>query len=53
MHPQKKQRLSDDNIVPNLGGKVNMSLSRNTNYLVVGEEAGESKLAKAKMLETK
>ena len=40
-------------IIKNLGGKVNMSLSRNTNYLVVGEEAGESKLAKAKILETK
>ena len=33
-------------IIRNLGGKVNTSLSKNTNYLVVGEEAGESKLDK-------
>merc|ERR1711970_1442953 len=40
-------------IVKNLGGKVTTSLSKNTKYLVVGEEAGESKLAKAKSLGTK
>ena len=40
-------------IVKNLGGKVMTSLSKNTKYLVVGEEAGESKLAKAKTLGTK
>ena len=28
------------------GGKVTSSLSKKTSYLVVGEEAGESKLAK-------
>ena len=39
-------------IVKNLGGKVTTSLSKNTKYLVVGEEAGASKLAKAKILGT-
>ena len=40
-------------VVKNLGGKVTTSLSKNTKYLVVGEDAGESKLAKAKTLGTK
>ena len=39
-------------IVKKLGGKVTTSLSKNTKYLVVGEEAGESKLAMAKSLGT-
>ena len=39
-------------IVKKLGGKVTTSLSRNTKYLVVGAEAGESKLTKAKSLGT-
>ena len=39
-------------IVKNLGGKVTTSLSKNTKYLVVGEEAGETKVAKANSLGT-
>ena len=39
-------------IVKNLGGKVTTSISKNTKYLVVGQEAGESKLSKAKTLGT-
>ena len=39
-------------IVKKLGGKVTTSLSKNTKYLVVGSEAGESKLSKAKTLGT-
>ena len=39
-------------IVKKLGGKVTTSLSKNTKYLVVGEEAGESKLDKAESLGT-
>ena len=39
-------------IVKKLGGKVTTSLSKNTKYLVVGSEAGESKLSKAKQLGT-
>ena len=40
-------------IIQKLGGKVTTSLSKKTKYLVVGEEAGESKLAKAQSLGTK
>ena len=40
-------------ILKNLGGKVTTSLSKNTKYLVVGEGAGQSKLAKAITLGTK
>jgi len=40
-------------IVKKLGGKVTTSLSKNTKYMVVGEEAGQSKLEKAKSLGTK
>ena len=39
-------------IVKKLGGKVTTSVSKNTKYLVVGEEAGQSKLAKASTLRT-
>ena len=39
-------------IVKNLGGKVTTSISKNTKFLVVGQEAGESKLSKAKTLGT-
>ena len=35
-----------------LGGKVTTSVSKNTKYLVVGEEAGQSKLSKASTLQT-
>ncbi|XP_041360939.1 replication factor C subunit 1-like isoform X2 [Gigantopelta aegis] len=35
------------------GGKVTTSLSKKTNYLVVGRDAGESKLAKATQFKTK
>jgi len=47
------EREEMSNIIKNLGGKVTTSISKNTNYLVIGEEAGESKLAKAKALGTK
>ncbi|XP_045128253.1 replication factor C subunit 1-like [Portunus trituberculatus] len=40
-------------IVKKYGGKVTTSVSRNTSYLVVGVEAGESKLKKAEQLGTK
>ena len=37
------------NLIESAGGKVTDSISRNTNYLVVGEKAG-SKLKKAQSL---
>lgn len=40
-------------IIKRLGGKVTTSLSKNTKYMVVGEEAGASKLDKARSLGTK
>jgi len=46
----EREEMTD--IIKRLGGKVTTSLSKNTKYLVVGEEAGESKLAKAKTLGT-
>ena len=46
------EREEMTNIVKKLGGKVTTSLSKNTKYLVVGTEAGESKMAKAKTLGT-
>ena len=39
-------------IIKKLGGKVTTSVSKNTKYLVVGEEAGQSKLSKAETLRT-
>ena len=33
------------------GGKVSSSLSKNTNYLILGENPGPSKLSKAKLFE--
>ena len=46
------EREEMGNIVKKLGGKVTTSLSKNTKYLVVGTEAGESKMTKAKSLGT-
>ena len=46
------EREEMGNIVKKLGGKVTTSISKNTKYLVVGTEAGESKLTKAKTLGT-
>ncbi|CAL4061186.1 unnamed protein product, partial [Meganyctiphanes norvegica] len=40
-------------LVKKYGGKVTTSLSKNTTYLVVGNEAGDSKLKKAEALGTK
>lgn len=40
-------------LIKKYGGRVTSSLSRNTSYLLVGEEAGPSKLEKAKSLNTK
>jgi len=39
-------------LVKRLGGKVTTSISKNTTYLVAGEEAGASKLEKAEKLGT-
>lgn len=38
-------------IIKKYGGKVTTSISGRTSYVVVGEEAGESKLAKVTWLE--
>ena len=38
-------------IIKKYGGKVTTSISGRTSYVVVGEEAGESKLAKVTQLE--
>ena len=46
------EREEMTSIVKKLGGKVTTSLSKNTKYLVVGSEAGESKMTKAKTLGT-
>ncbi|XP_066583927.1 replication factor C subunit 1 [Prorops nasuta] len=40
-------------LIKKYGGRVVASVSRKTNYLVVGEEAGQSKLLKAKELHVK
>ncbi|XP_068241805.1 replication factor C subunit 1 [Palaemon carinicauda] len=40
-------------LIKKYGGKVTTSISRNTSYLIVGSEAGESKLKKADQLGTK
>lgn len=42
----EREEMAD--IVKKLGGKVTTSVSKNTKYLVVGSEAGESKLSKAR-----
>lgn len=40
-------------LIKKYGGKVTTSLSKNTSFLVIGDEAGESKLKKAESLGTK
>ena len=40
-------------VIKKLGGKVTSSISKKTKYLIVGKEAGECKLAKARVLGTK
>ncbi|XP_049763833.1 replication factor C subunit 1 [Schistocerca cancellata] len=40
-------------LIKKYGGRVTSSLSRNTSYLLVGEDAGPSKLEKAKSFNTK
>ena len=42
-------RVNAKALVENAGGKVNASISTNTNYLIAGEKAG-NKLKKAKEL---
>lgn len=39
-------------IIKDLGGKVTTALSKKTNYMVVGDEAGPAKLAKAEDMGT-
>ena len=39
-------------LVKKYGGKVTVSVSGKTSYLVVGEEAGQSKLAKVRSVPT-
>ena len=43
-------RVEATELVKKYGGKVTSSLSRNTTYLVVGVEAGETKLKKVRHL---
>ena len=40
----EREQASD--LIKKYGGRVTTSVSKKTSYLVVGEEAGESKLAK-------
>ena len=47
----EREEMSD--LVKKLGAKVVTTVSRKTSYLVVGEQAGPSKMQKAKMLKTK
>ena len=47
----EREEMSD--LVKKLGAKVVTTVSRKTSYLVVGEEAGPSKMQKAKMFKTK
>ena len=42
------EREEAADIVKKYGGKVTTSISGRTSYIVVGEEAGESKLAKVR-----
>ena len=42
------EREEAADIVKKYGGKVTTNVSRKTSYIVVGEEAGESKLAKVR-----
>ena len=47
----EREEMSD--LVKKLGAKVVTTVSRKTSYLVVGEQAGPSKMQKAKMFKTK
>ena len=47
----EREEMSD--LVKKLGAKVVTTVSRRTSYLVVGEQAGPSKMQKAKMFKTK
>ena len=47
------EREEAGELIKRLGGKVTSSVSKNTSYLVAGEEAGESKLEKAAKFGTK
>ena len=51
MESLEREEMAD--IIKKLGGKATTSLSKNTSFLVVGEEAGPSKLEKAASLGTK
>ena len=43
------EREEATEIVKKYGGKVTTSISGRTNYIVLGDEAGESKLAKVSL----
>ena len=45
----EREEIGD--IIKKYGGKVTTSISGRTSYVIVGEEAGESKLAKVTQLE--
>lgn len=44
------ERDDAENLIKRYGGKVTGSVSGRTSYLVVGEDAGQSKLAKVRLV---
>ncbi|ELU15704.1 hypothetical protein CAPTEDRAFT_175237 [Capitella teleta] len=50
---ESMERSESQSLIERYGGKVTGSLSKRTSYVVVGRDAGESKMAKANQLGTK